>query len=1502
VYFAPSRAHMETEVQGPTGYRDAGIARASGETDAPRAKYNGRPTDLLKNLNGRSPSPVPAPGLKGRGGPGFGFQRPTAIPSATTGTPTLRNKPSRNDLRRRKPFTVTQNTTTLTPTPSEIGSSMSPVNKWTVKRPGPYKVSEAQNRNSMIPDLENHAFIIPELDRYRSVRVPESHVHSRSGADVPHKLATPDPPPPTPLGSGVGGNNRYSAYSGYSGYSGYSASPSTRYSESPGPGAYSRDTTPTSMSSQSPGIAAPVRLAPRLRQNSPITGRLPLGRRRAGSTPDEVDLGIPSAQGLPPVRESLTSSSSNSTVRGSERGGQSPDDKKKKKKKGQLLPLPPSPPLRKSSQHFKKSHATENEEAALPLKAPLTLHSLPPAGMATDESPLESPRMRSPEDPQLPSKGKAPLRPSRDGAPDLQEQFEESTRVIHSNLAGIHFSRDRRKSSSVSPTTDNKHLPRLETNIVPSGLGIVPDLGPDTNRDQQQRHSTLRTPSPSTATPKYRLGFFGRRTKTTPEPVLEQKERRKGPAAGTGHEVYGRFVFRGRSGSIPGRDRSNSTTSSSHESINSNLTNDQFLLERMSPVIIAGGGEVVENRNTSFELSRTDSRESPRPSLDWKLRGPGLSISPDKAARATLWPSAMPRDPVENVVSKGGSLTSDNGFIKKPALSFRQSIQRLRLDDQSSLNLLKPVETIASGSSPAISSSDTNSPLDDVANQPTKSSKGSQHKKLSKRPPSPRKWNFFQRSQTSAKSKNNPDAILPVVVAQSQVRSKPLPFYAMIDSSEQVGGDAMDFEDILREVEVFNASKAKNPSGSGGHHPTQSEDTLDPSPDMPHPHDGSWKSQVDDAEEARPVKVNVDLSGLRDKQAQNFLPEDEHGFALDTPSTENGRSRDQDLTRPSRLPQVGRIPRVVTARPYLTSPKSFSRPFARIGASQPLPNMGVVDQESIALGPSPEISPGLQRIIEQAPELPGELPAIYSDEQPNAFLDKSARKNSEATTTTSSSSGTISYAGTTAVIPKPGTALGEDEIWGEYDDLIWDGSFPSSSSSYSPRIPSQYEKFECQPTMDLSNERLEPFTATIFPPAMERNGAAVPPRLWLTSSSVYSPDLSASTKNALSGLPTPTSPSSFTDLFASYGDRNNSIISGQVGPTRFSTSQSHRDSASTSAYSKHESSGERRQQSTDSRLVDVDKPSRDSSTAQVNLRIGSMTVSKWLTFGHVLFSPACGEAEQNSILVIDGLGNDDWSFYAAETYPKATFYNLSSTPSSMGVSPTKAASFPQSPINHRQVQYQNYLDKFPFPRDMFTTVVLRFPAICSDTAIRNLISESKRVLKPTGYLEMSILDLDMLNMGNRTRRAIRDMKIKLTGAEPPVSLASTSDTVLRVVGKRGFEDVKSCKVGVPVASTVIGGTSPKSTSSEEKDISLTDMMNDESDAGDVGITKMVARVGRWWFLRCYEMAVLPNGDTSKSIFADATLLKECEKWNTSFKLLVCYAQKPVVPRRRTAPV
>jgi hypothetical protein len=375
---------------------------------------------------------------------------------------------------------------------------------------------------------------------------------------------------------------------------------------------------------------------------------------------------------------------------------------------------------------------------------------------------------------------------------------------------------------------------------------------------------------------------------------------------------------------------------------------------------------------------------------------------------------------------------------------------------------------------------------------------------------------------------------------------------------------------------------------------------------------------------------------------------------------------------------------------------------------------------------------------------------------------------------------------------------------------------------------------------------------------------------------------------------------SFTEFFSGYGDRNNSVIGDSGRKASPSSQSSSRKSKSTTD-----------RISNDMKPMNIAEQESNSPVSQVNLRVGSMTVSKWLTFGHVLFSPAReeltqmdGPTKRQSILVIDGLGNDDWSFYAAETYPNATFYNLSPTrPLSNTTTISSLTSFPITPPNHRQIQYLSPLQKFPLPSNTFHTVVYRFPTAASEAAYRNIVSESKRVLKPAGYLEMSILDLDMINMGNRARRAVRGLKVKIAVADEGISLGSASDTVLRLMGKRGFHDVKSCKVGVPVASVVTAGNDSKSgKDGKGEEMSLADMMKDETRAGDEGITKMVAKVGRWWYTKCYEMGVMPDGDVGRSIFNDGGLLAECEKWSSSFKLVVAYAQKPVVPRRRTTSV
>jgi SAM-dependent methyltransferase len=349
--------------------------------------------------------------------------------------------------------------------------------------------------------------------------------------------------------------------------------------------------------------------------------------------------------------------------------------------------------------------------------------------------------------------------------------------------------------------------------------------------------------------------------------------------------------------------------------------------------------------------------------------------------------------------------------------------------------------------------------------------------------------------------------------------------------------------------------------------------------------------------------------------------------------------------------------------------------------------------------------------------------------------------------------------------------------------------------------------------------------------------------------------------------------------------------------------------------------------------MEIAETKADGLVSMANLRFGALMTSKWLSFGRVLFSPIHFELKnpvEDRVLVIDGLGKD-WSYYCALTYPEATIYNLGPGPSS--TAPNNNNAEPWSTLrNHRHISHQSLASPFPFPRGFFACAVLRFPPALPSSVHRSILSECKRVLRPGGYLELSVLDVDLVNMGNRARRAIRGLKVKIQVADEQVSLRNISDEIMAGLGRKGFTECNRCFVGVPVAGklpSIEDGESSegrkRNGSSASKDqaapkaakpeMSFSDLLTKHSSTDsstDDGITAMVSRVGRWWYSRCYESLVLPEAGEAgaefsgnlleNSIWKDEGLLRECEKRGTSFRLLIGYAQKPEVGVRRTVSV
>lgn len=205
------------------------------------------------------------------------------------------------------------------------------------------------------------------------------------------------------------------------------------------------------------------------------------------------------------------------------------------------------------------------------------------------------------------------------------------------------------------------------------------------------------------------------------------------------------------------------------------------------------------------------------------------------------------------------------------------------------------------------------------------------------------------------------------------------------------------------------------------------------------------------------------------------------------------------------------------------------------------------------------------------------------------------------------------------------------------------------------------------------------------------------------------------------------------------------------------------------------------------------------------------------------------------------------------------------------------------------------------------------------------------MLRPGGYLEVSVLDLDLMNMGTRARKAVKKLKTKIHHTDNQISLRNMGDVAMRLLGT-GFDNIQRCAVGLPIAGRVARSEDLSSTSSVSQqpqkkqytdmtvdDASFADLLQSKSEDGqhdynDEGITKMVAKVARWWYSTCYEEPFFTkNGslndnyndnddDNSASMWDTPGLLRECEKQGTSLRLLICYAQKPTCPRRRTASV
>ncbi|KAL8947735.1 MAG: hypothetical protein Q9222_006019 [Ikaeria aurantiellina] len=1272
-----------------------------------------------------------------------------------------------------------------------------------------------------------------------------------------------------------------------------SSGSSTRRSESPG--SFSRTSTPTSISSYSPGIPVTSKSPLRPRQLSPTRSRPPVTRNRPGNNAKQ-EMGAVESQGLSAVQELATSSSSSDTARGYEQSSiRSPGTQASSQR-----PIIPA-----------SSPGNHNMDRRIPIPAAsnssLSNHdSYSQVAFSASNYPSKTP----------------PLRPSREGTPRLEDVVLPSP-IIRSNLSRLKTTGHKRRESLEKPIPGFSHKPeatpsrqsRLERSATQASIASarssrLPSSNPAGAASRtwpvESSRSKVTTQSSSHSRPRYdkrepssdrttsrkspsRFGLFSRRASPVRSVTTENTEKtvKKGPAAGTGHEGYGKYARRGRSGSTStsgsrGRSTSSNGTTSSvgrtPQSRSSSFTSreepemDDFLRERLSPVIISGG-RVTNDRNSGMELHRTTSGASDASILssdDSSLRG----LQGDSSTSSRQASRGLPR---------GQEDLRSPAMAGRPTLATRRSLHRSRnFQEEEPLRVPAPINTRTIAPSPAMNSRGTlhsaaltsGSSLrlsDDISEG--REGNWLKSRKSEKSTKSPSKWNFFQRATAAQKKtssrrasidKERPQALQVAVTSLPQARS--VAHYAMLDRN---GQEIDDPEGLVPSLEdINNTFVTDSPAPSTSRIPASRRQEHKQSMLLP-----------------SPPTLTSEFTNTR----EHLSPD--HRFRQPPPVSQAPR----EIPKPaeSRLQQIGRIPRVISKRdrPHKPPPQSFSRPFVRGQPSEPnsLTDDGysqkASDSDRPILGIQTERIP-FDPWGEQDSAKPASAPARPQAQPPDQgheeFLIFPQRHNSELSG--SSSSGAMSF-----VVAPPGakksTSMAQDdeEVWNEYDDFLDHVESPAPlpadpfNVAHKNSSPSrnQMAPAPLRIRKDSSTSSTHSNAAQELPPMTAAPTSALPSPPPMMS--LLSPNMASS-------------PMSFSDFIAGYGDRN-----------RGSAVSKRQSSISGSRYS---------QASVQSAISEADQKrhtqimaekTRNSSGSQSNLRFSALMTSRWLSFGRVLFSPAHNEIQttkQDRVLVLDGLGNDDWSFYCALTYPDATIYNLSSFKRMGSASARRRENGTvQSPANHRQIFHAGMSAPFPFPKGYFSAAVFRFPTATTESAYYNAVSECKRVLRPGGFLEISILDLDMINMGNRARRAVRALKVKMQVAQSQVSLKPLSDNIQKMLGRRGFENLSRCMVTVPVAGLVADS---RAGSLDERDISLGDMLKDSSPQGDEGITKMVSRVGRWWYTRCYESSVLPDGDDSdQSIWADRALLKECEKRETGLKLLICYAQKPLTPKRRT---
>lgn len=1054
---------------------------------------------------------------------------------------------------------------------------------------------------------------LPPISQRGLVNKPSSDLVINLDQFAPYPtLSTLDLPPPTPLYA-------------------MSATSSSRLS----PDAFSISSTPTSMTCYSPATctSGPNTSSVQIHLRSPSNIRPSLSRNGTSQNTINQDSKTPT-----PARQSSSSSGSTGRAGFGYRGKMSlPSSPKPVIENGIRRPVIQSPPIR--SQSPIKSNRLVNQRMQ-------GEQSPPELAYLKDASPMSS----------LPKL--TPSRPSRDGTPDIR--FARASPVIQSNMSSLPSVHKRQGSSESRKSIDMKNRfvmarksisrePSPGPNPIPAVPATVPRrMTPDIPSDSEKR--TKSQPSPKPEKPQSRFGFF-KRSKTEPDVSLSNKEKekrlRKGPSAGTGHEGYGKFAARGRSGSTTSGTTSIGRSSSADSSKGANTRPpssrkgslgskggpvlDDFLVERLNPITLRGTGPVAQSQERGPSSTTPTINNSEVPTRQESAVSPlAVQNIPSAISSSKIYSKSPETNNSSNSINTIGSEIKSNRF---GSLSVRRSSRKSLLEQSPITALLNNSREFYFPAHPATD------PLERKLSEPTLVSAFDTYNQNSGTATNlrgetespakvPKKWNFFQRTRTPVKKvEQELESIQTDIPHQPPIRAAG--HYAMMDAPRKI--DVSELEKIMMEAD----DSADDPVIP------ENEDPKSLVMESKHGHSILLPAPPpfipDSAFPARPESPKIVLQADVNGQPEPITPD---------------ISESPPKPRGSRLAQVGRIPRVVSRRERDRKPSisSFSRPFH---PSQPSP---ALHSSTFTHGALP-LPPRGNDSNEHSPLVSSNQSNNTASTQPTpdlALLGSGiSSPNSLAPNDVSGLAGLVSAS--PVLVLDHHDHWGAEDVWDEYNDLLDSFSPHSPNPPKTPRTPKtphtgsslgapfQYSNISMLPNASYSADRQHDLP-TLTVPSMET-----------MAKSVRFPSMRESESFMRGSIGSPLSPASITDFLDREGIRK-STASGRLSIPSTSRLSSTSNRFSLPASVRAVSSAHKRTNLSVSSVPETAKSAqkkRDSLSIQkseirtmgfenmANLRFGALMTSKWLSFGRVLFSPAHYElkgAKEDRVLVLDGLG------------------------------------------------------------------------------------------------------------------------------------------------------------------------------------------------------------------------------------------------------------------------